>query len=164
MYVHDTTGEELSRRALQNRLGASFPRHAPPAGWEIVTPPEPTLDELKQRKRNEINGALSAALRDGMSYSMPDGTEEVVQTRPSDEPNLIGLAVEARDLRAGGETNPVMMLRVQSNANHQLTPQQMIDITNAASAFKKQQLAHSWALKDQIDAATTPEDLDLIQW
>lgn len=162
IYTSDT--ETLGHRALQDRLGVSFPRNSPPDGWEVVTPPEPTFDELKQRKRGEINGALSASLRDGMPYTMPDGTEEVVQTRPSDEPNLIGLAVEARDLRAGGETNPVMILRVQSNANHQLTPQKMIDVTNAASAFKKQQLAKSWQLKDQIDTATTPEDLDLIQW
>ena len=54
MYTNGT--ENLSHRALQNRLGVSFPRGKPPAGWSVVDniPPALTLDDLKARKRSEI--------------------------------------------------------------------------------------------------------------
>lgn len=135
----------------------------PPPDALDEAPPEP-LEDLAARKRSEIESALASALAAGLPYTMPDGADEVVQTRPAeDESNLLGLAIEARDLRDAGETGAVLQLRTLSNLVYELTPQQMIDLTDAAKAFKKQQLAHSWTKKDAIDAALAAGDREGIE-
>ena len=129
--------------------------------------PAASLDDLAARKRAAIEERLEAALYAGMLYTMPDGTTDVVQTRPEDEPNLLGLAIEARDLRDAGETSAGQVLRAQSNKLYAMTPAQMIAVTDAAKAFKKQQLAHSWTRKDEIEAALEASDraaLEAIDW
>ena len=138
----------------------------PPADALDEAPPEP-LEDLAERKRAAIETGLAAALYTGMLYTMPDGTDDIVQTRPEDEPNLLGLAIEARDLRDAGETDAGQVLRAQSNKLYAMTPAQMIAVTDAAKAFKKQQLAHSWARKDEIKAALEASDraaLEAIDW
>ncbi len=138
----------------------------PPADALDEAPPE-SLENLADRKRAAIEAGLASALYAGMLYTMPDGTDDVVQTRPEDEPNLLGLAIEARDLRDAGETDAGQVLRAQSNKLYAMTPPQMIAVTDAAKAFKKQQLAHSWARKDEIKAALEASDraaLEAIDW
>jgi hypothetical protein len=138
----------------------------PPADALDEAPPE-SLENLADRKRAAIEAGLASALYAGMLYTMPDGTDDVVQTRPEDEPNLLGLAIEARDLRDAGVTDAGQVLRAQSNKLYAMTPPQMIAVTDAAKAFKKQQLAHSWARKDDIKAALEASDraaLEAIDW
>lgn len=125
--------------------------------------PVPTIDTLAARKRAEIDTARDTALQAGLSFTMPDGTQEKVQTRAQDEPNLLGLAIEARDLKAEGVTDPVLTLRAESNRNYHLTPQQMIELTDAAKNHKKLILAKSWQLKDAVDAALADEDREAIE-
>lgn len=134
----------------------------PPADALDEEPPEP-LDKLASRKRAEINTARDTDLQAGMPYTMPDGTQETVQTRAQDEPNLLGLAIEARDLKAEGVTDPVLVLRVESNRNYQLTPQQMIELTDSAKEHKKLILGKSWQLKDAVDSALAAEDREAIE-
>lgn len=131
-------------------------------GGEFSSPVVP-LGELADSKRTEIDTARDTALLVGLSYTMPDGTQETVQTRAQDEPNLLGLAIEARDLKAEGVTDPVLTLRVESNRNYQLTPQQMIELTDATKNHKKLILAKSWQLKDEVDAALADEDREAIE-
>lgn len=138
----------------------------PPADALDEAPPAPLADVAENKKR-EVESALASELAAGMPYTMPDGTEDVIQTRPQDEPNLLGLAIEARDLRDSGETDAVQELRTRSNAVYSMTPQQMIDATDAAKAFKKAQLKKSWLLKKDIADALAAEDraaLDAITW
>lgn len=129
---------------------------------EFSSPVVP-LGDLADSKRTEIDTARDTTLQAGLSYTMPDGTQETVQTRAQDEPNLLGLAIEARDLKAEGVTDPVLVLRVESNQNYQLTPQQMIELTDAAKNHKKLILAKSWQLKDAVDAALAAEDREAIK-
>lgn len=133
------------------------------SGQEVpnrVTP----IGEIADRKRAEIEAALSSALAAGMAYTLPDSTEDVIQTRPDqDEANLLGLAIEARDLRTAGETDAVMSLRAKSNAVYTLTPEQMIALTDAAKAFKQRLLAKSWQLKDAVSAAEAVGDREAIE-
>lgn len=154
---------------------AASPIQQPKDGWVKLTKketeahlnPVPTIDTLATRKRSEIDSARDAALRAGLPYEMPDGIQETVQIRPQDESNLLGLAIESRDLQAEGVTEPVLILRVESNRNYQLTPQQMIELTDAAKNHKKLILAKSWQLKDAVDAALADEDreaIDAIKW
>lgn len=128
----------------------------------LPTPP-PTIEELSTRKRAEIEAAMDAELAKGMPYTMPDGTPEIVQTRPEDESNLLGLGIEARDLLVQGVTEPTQYIRVESNAMYQLTPQQMIDLTNATKSHKLQLLNKSWLFKDAIETALETEDREAIE-
>lgn len=141
-------------------------------GWhydgEQFLPPIPKpLSDLAARKRAEIDAALATSLAVGLPYTMPGGSDDVIQTRPEDESNLLGLAIEARDLRDAGETGAVQELRAQSNTIYAMTPEQMIAATDAAKAFKKQQLARSWSRKDDIDAALGADDregIEAVSW
>ena len=126
-------------------------------------PPEPTIEELAEGKRREIDMSRDTTLSQGFPYTMPDGTEEVVQIRPQDEPNLLALAIEARDLKAEGVTEPVLIIRVESNVNYSVTPQQMIDLTDAAKDYKKMVFGKSWVLKDAIDMALNNGDREAIE-
>lgn len=129
---------------------------------EFSSPVVP-LEEVAKEKRQEIDSSRDTTLQAGMSYTMPDGTQETVQTRAQDESNLLGLAIEARDLKAEGVTDSVLTLRVESNRNYQLTPQQMIELTDAAKNHKKLILAKAWQLKDAVDAALAAEDREAIE-
>ena len=126
-------------------------------------PPESTIEELAEGKRREIDMSREMALFQGFPHTMPDGAEEVVQVRPQDEPNLLALAIEARDLKARGVTDPVLVIRVESNVNYSVTPQQMIDLTDAAKDYKKTVYGKSWILKDTIAVALAAEDRDAIE-
>lgn len=138
------------------------------AGEPVLTERVVTVAEQASGKRAAIERALAAALNAGMPYTLPGGAEDIVQTRPDqDEANLLGLAIEARDLRAAGETGAVMSLRAKSNTVYALTPEQMIALTDAAKEFKQALLAKSWQLKDAITAAEAAEDrtaLEAITW
>jgi len=122
------------------------------------------IASIAAAKRADIEAALQDALNAGMPYTMPDGTEDVIQTRPDqDEANLLGLAIEARDLRTAGETGAVMSLRAKSNRVYTLTPEQMIALTDAAKSFKQTLLAKSWQLKDAVSAAEAAGDREAIE-
>lgn len=129
-----------------------------------VAEPETPIAEVARLRRDAIEAALQAAFAAGMPYTLPDGTEDVVQTRPDqDEANLLGLAIEARDLRTEGETGAVMSLRAKSNLVYTLTPEQMIALTDAAKTFKQGLLAKSWQLKDRITAAEKASDREVLE-
>lgn len=133
------------------------------ASGEPIAPYQPSIDTLADAKRAEIQSAMERELAAGMPYLMPDGSEEVIQTREQDETNLLNLAIEARDLRAAGVTEPTQYLRVLSNKVYQLTPEQMIAATDATQAFKRKWLNKAWRLKDDLNVAVTAGDIEAIQ-
>lgn len=121
--------------------------------------PVEALEGLAGRQRSAIATALAAELATGMSYTMPDGTADVVQLQAVDRQNLMGLAIEARDLVATGETGAVQEFRAQSNTRYPMTPDEVIAMTDQAMAHYKQLLEHSWDRKDTIAAALADETL-----
>ena len=164
-YKHPETGEVFAYESEQERKEWGAPELVAMTTGEVDAHlnPVPTIDSLAARKRSEIDTTRDTTLQAGLPYTMPDGTQETVQTRAQDEPNLLGLAIEARDLKAEGVTDPVLTLRVESNRNYQLTPQQMIELTDAAKNYKKLILGKSWHLKDSVDAALADEDREAIE-
>lgn len=133
------------------------------SAWEPPQPVPPTLDELKQAKRAEINQQRDEAFSSGLSYEI-NGQPDVVQTRMEDKINLLGLRIEAQELKAAGVNDGVMPFRAESNAGYTLTPAQMIDLTNAALAHIQAIYQQSWQLKDAIAQATTPGEVEAITW
>lgn len=138
----------------------------PPAEALDKAPPE-SLEELATRQRAAITTALADALATGMPYSMPDGSEDTVQMLAEDRQNLLGLAIEARDLKAAGITDPAQEFRGLSNTRYPMTPDQVIALTDAALGHYKVLLQQSWDRKDAIDASLAAEDkkgIEAVVW
>ncbi|PSJ22134.1 hypothetical protein CVH10_08665 [Halomonas sp. ND22Bw] len=138
----------------------------PPDDALDEAPPEP-LKDLAARQRAAIATALADALAAGLPYTMPDGTEDTVQMLAEDRQNLLGLAIEARDLKAAGVTDPVQAFRAMSNTIYPMTPDQVIALTDAALGHFKTLKAHSWDRKDAIDAALEANDrvgIEAVVW
>ncbi|MDR5868098.1 DUF4376 domain-containing protein [Halomonas koreensis] len=140
------------------RRGADADGH--PAWIEI---PPPGINALVARQRSAIATALADALAAGMPYTMPDGTEDTVQMLAEDRQNLLGLAIEARDLKAAGETGAVQEFRGLSNTRYPMTPDETIALTDAALAHYKALLQRSWDRKDEIDQAFEKGDISTIK-
>ena len=124
--------------------------------------PEP-IEQLATARRRAIDAALADALAAGMPYTMPDGTEETVQMLAEDRQNLLGLAIEARNLKAASETGAVQEFRGLSNTRYPMTPDETIALTDAALGHYKVLKARSWDRKDTIDAALAAEDREGIE-
>lgn len=129
--------------------------------WQAAPTAAEQLEAAKASAVHRISGALAAALDEGQPYTMPDGTDDIIQTRADDRQNLMGLAIEARDLQAVGETGAVQEFRAQSNARYQLTPGEMIALTDAALVHYKTLMAQSWDRKDAINAVSLEDHASL---
>lgn len=141
-----------------------LPNHEEPiwqdGDWhhEPIEEEEKTIEELAEDKRRALDSARDDAFATGTSYEFPGGHEDYIQTRPEDKANLLAIAMEARDLMAAGESDPVIEFRAASNTTHQLTPGQAIGMTNAALSHVKAIYEKSWQLKDAVGVALAAGD------
>lgn len=131
-------------------------------GEQCLPPPPETIADLAEQKRRALDTARDAAFAAGLEYDIA-GEPDVVQTRPRDQTNLLGIAIEARELHAEGVTDPVIKFRGLSNVNRMLTPQEAIDLTKAASAHVKAIYQRSWDRKDAIEQALANQDREGIE-
>lgn len=130
---------------------------------EPIEPETKTLEELAKDKRRQLDSARDEAFATGTQFAFPGGNNDYIQTRPQDKANLLAIAMEARDLKAAGESDPVIDFRAGSNTTYQLTPNQAIDMANAAMAYVKATYEKSWQLKDSVEAALEAEDQEAIE-
>lgn len=170
--IENGTVAEITDIDPANRFHPSIPWVACPLetgiGWsydgETFAPPPPEpLEDLAARQRAAIATALADALAAGLPYTMPDGSEDTVQMLAEDRQNLLGLAIEARDLQAAGVTDPVQEFRGLSNTRYPMTPDKTIALTDAALGHYKVLKARSWDRKDAIDAALAAGDREGIE-
>lgn len=132
-----------------------------------VDVPPVSLDACAAHQRTKINAALADALRTGMPYTMPDGSEDTVQVMAADRQNLLGLAMEAERLRTAGVTDAVQEFRALSNTRYPMTPEDVIAMTDAALTYYKALLQQSWDRKDAIASALAAEDragIEAVVW
>ena len=156
MYQHDTTGEELSHRALQDHLGVSFPRNRPPAGWSIKTPPAPTFADLQKSKRGEILQARKGLERQGVTVNgvryAGDSDNRRDMKEALDYCTQTGVVAFSAWKDADGGFHP----------NHPVS-----DVRAALMRIAMQRgslIAQEGELMARIDAATTEQDLADINW
>jgi len=135
-----------------------------------IEPPEEALDEappeslpaLAARKRREIDAARDVAFMEGLPREIT-GEPDVVQTRPQDQINLLGLRAKAEAAIDQDITDPVMKFRGEKNVTRYLTPGEMFTLTNDALAHIESIYDHSWKRKDALDAAHQAEDREAIE-
>ncbi len=125
--------------------------------------PSVTLESAKADKRLEINRMRDDKIFQGLSYSFPDGTTGIVDTREQpDFDNLQALTTLAQVLQSNGETGAVITFVDAQDQAHALTPAQMIDLGVAVTQRVAAVYAASWPMKVAVKAATTIGEIDAI--
>lgn len=121
---------------------------------------EQQLAQLKSQYCLEANVLRDQDIENGMPYLFPNGTEtETVPLKQDDQTILLTLRIKAAEADNAGITDPIFVYRTVENNIHQLTPQQMIDLTTAVTVYAEHIFVNSWAYKDAVMAAETLEDL-----
>ena len=119
-------------------------------------PVEQIKNELKQR----VNSARDVKEKVGLTYQFPDGLG-VIQTRSDvDIRNVQSITTTAVILKSAGVVDPVISFRDESDVTHDLTPDQTIEMGIAVQTFISNIYKWSWDKKVEIDACTTPFELN----
>jgi hypothetical protein len=121
------------------------------------------LEKAKREKLAIIEKLCEAKMEEGMPWDF-NGVTEVIQTRPQDKVNLLGIAIEARYLDGLGFTDAFTPLRVESNVEYPITPQEGVAITSAALQHIVEKYKRCWLLKDDVRFAQTLEDVENATW
>lgn len=122
---------------------------------EIPQTPKPTLDELKIAKRAEINAARDAAEQGGFEYTGKIFDSDSISCQ------RISMAAQAMALAPEGTT---ITWTCQDNTTIDLTAQELVGLVVALAEWSNTCHQKATALKAQIDAAKTAEELEKITW
>lgn len=124
---------------------------------EIPQTPEPTLDELKEQKREEINSAREQA-RSDEGAEFDDDIFDVDETSQS---NILAQIKVAELLQ---DTEATYIYRSKTNKDHLLTVSELQQLGLKIAQKVNAIYAKSWELKAEVDKATTPEEVEAISW
>ena len=120
--------------------------------------PEQPLEELKLIKREEINAARDAAEQGGFEY--------MGKVFDSDMVSCIRIQGAAQSMQAAAmaEEVPTITWTTKDNSTVELTAQELLGLSVALATWSNECHQKATALKAQIDAAETAEELELITW
>ncbi len=127
-----------------------------PAAPETPVQPEPTLTELKDRKSEQITTACLVAIDGGFEHEGHLYDSDIVSRT-----NIIGTAT---GVQAGIPLPLGFTWRTSDNENVLMDGPGVIALGAALLQHVNQQYATSWQLKAEIEAATTPEEVESIHW
>lgn len=158
-YVRPELGEhqkygEAVRGATESEVTYTYP--------VIDRDPGEVLEERRQGRTLEMDAARDTAFAEGMSYQFSDGGD-VVQTRPQDQINLMGLAAKAQRQLGAGDDTP-LPFRALSNQARMLTPAETDAMALAALAHIEGIYGRTWQAKDAIEVVESIEALEAVQW
>lgn len=149
-YSHNASFNELidRRQEINGKLHRFFEIK------EIIIP-EPTLDELKLQKREEINRARDAAEQGGFTYLDKVFDSDQVSCQ------RISMAAQAMALAPDDVT---ITWTCQDNSTIDLNKTQLAGMVVALAEWSNTCHIKATSLKEQIELAETEEDLEKIQW
>lgn len=122
------------------------------------------LHHYVKNKVTETEERLVTEMANGLDFLFLGSTQDKVQTREKDKINLLGIAVKARELHGVGYTDPFTVFRAESNTEYPITPQEGIDLTNAALTRINAVYAECWRIKNGLSAATTLSEAQSYVW
>lgn len=124
---------------------------------EIPVPviPEPTLDELKLAKREEINRARDAAEQGGFEYMGKFFDSDQVSAQ------RISMAAQAM---ANAPAEATITWTCQDNTTVDLTAKDLVGLVVALATWSNTCHQRATALKAQVDTAQTAKEVEAITW
>ena len=126
--------------------------------YQIVEIPQPTLDELKVLKREEINQARNAAEQGGFEYMGKIFDSDPVSCQ------RISCAAQAMSMATMSEEVPTITWTCQDNTTIDLNPQELMGLVVALAEWSNSCHQKATALKEKIESCTSKEELDKIVW
>ena len=123
--------------------------------YQIVELPKPTLDELKSKKRTEINQARDAAEQGGFEY--------LGKTFDSDQVSCIRMSSAAQAMQYA-QDDVTITWTTQDNSTIDLNKAQLMGLVVALAQHSNECHQKATALKAQIMACESQEELDKIVW
>lgn len=126
--------------------------------WERGFAPQKSLDKLKLEKRAEINAARDAAEQGGFFY--------MGKTFDSDVVSCIRIQGAAQSMQAAAMVEEVSTITwtCKDNSIIELTAQELLGLSVALAEWSNTCHQKATALKAQIEAATSKEELENITW
>lgn len=120
--------------------------------------PQKPLEEIKAKKRAEINTARDAAEQGGFEY--------MGKVFDSDIVSCIRIQGAAQSMQAAAmaEEVPTITWTTKDNSTVELTAQELLGLSVALAEWSNTCHKKATALKAQIDAAETAEELENITW
>lgn len=115
---------------------------------------EPSLDALKEVKRNEINFWREVALKGTFAWK-----GHSVDCDDQDRANIIGEALAAQ---MGEPFPPGYVWRMADNSSVPMTAADVADMARTLRSFTLGLYQQSWARKAAVDAARSTKELDSI--
>lgn len=118
---------------------------------------EPTIEELKEAKRAEINSARDEARKtEGAEY---DG--DIFDVDEVSQSNILAQIKVAELLQ---DQEATYIYRSKTNKDHLLTVSELQGLGLAIAQKVNAIYAKSWELKAEVDQATTAEEIEAIKW
>lgn len=130
-------------------------------GWRVGPGGELVEHEPGQRRSFAERVNEERARRIGVGVLVPvEGYGQVValQGRPQDLDTLLGLSMAAQLRIQQGDTSTLTPFRDRDNADHMLTPPQIVDLWQKGMSWVQAVYTSSWKLKDQTTIPDNPED------
>jgi hypothetical protein len=119
---------------------------------------ESSIDNLKSSKKQEINQAREQArLDEGATYN-----DDLFDIDEKSQANIT--AIVSMLLANNVPEQFVSIYRSKTNVDHKLNKSQMIELGTTIGAKVSEIYKKSWDLKEQIDKATTKEEVEQITW
>lgn len=119
---------------------------------------EPTLDELKEAKRQEINAERDKAEQGGFEYMGKIFDSDPISCQ------RMSCAAQAMQLVAMSEQSPTITWTTQDNSTIDLNPQQLLGLVATLAQHSNKCHEKATELKKKVDLAITPEELEKIVW
>lgn len=126
-----------------------------PDTWIIEAIPAPTLKEVKDQKRAEINAARDQAEQGGFEYMGKVFDSDQVSAQ------RISMAAQAMALAPDGTT---ITWTCQDNSTIDLTAQELVGLVVALAQHSNTCHEKATALKAKIEEAKSEEELNKINW
>lgn len=123
--------------------------------YKIVEIPKPTLDELKEQKRAEINQARDAEEQGGFEY--------LGKVFDSDQVSCIRMSSAAQAMQFAPD-DAIITWTCQDNTTIDLNKSQLMGLVVALAQWSNVCHQKATSLKAQIMACETKEELDKIVW
>lgn len=126
--------------------------------YQIIQLPKPSLDKLKLAKREEINAARDAAEQGGFEYMGKVFDSDQVSCQ------RMSMAAQAMQMVAMSEQTPTITWTCKDNSTIELNAKELAGLVIALAEWSNTCHQKATALKAQIDACESEEELNQIVW